>query len=102
VALNFDVYQGANYSFLIFFVMKATIQFLWDTGRQIISFDNSELDRPVTFSDLKKCDNVIIGKKIDDDPRCKDRVVLIDNDIYVVSPSSAKHVGGTVRFLEIM
>lgn len=82
--------------------MRATISFLWNTGRRIISFNDSEFNRPATFAELKKCDNVIVGEKIDDDPRCKDRVVLIDNDIYVVSPSMARHVGGTIKFLEIM
>ena len=82
--------------------MKATIDFLWDTGRKIISFDGSEFNRPTTFTELKKCDNVIVGEKIDSDSRCKDRYVMIDDNFYVVCPATAMHTGGTVRFLEIL
>ena len=82
--------------------MEATIHFLWDTGREIISFDDSEFNRPTTFAELKKCDNVIIGEKIDNNPRWKDRYVMIDNNIYVVKPSTAMHTGGPIRFLEIL
>jgi hypothetical protein len=89
-------------NFLNYKVMKATIDFLWSTGRRIISFDGSEFSRPTTFAELKKCSNVIVGEKLDDDPRCKERSVMIDDNIYVVCPSSARHTGGPIRFLEIM
>ena len=82
--------------------MKATIDFLWDTCRKIISFDGSEFNRPTTFAGLRKCDNVLIGEKIDNGPRCKDRYVMIDYNVYVVCPSKAMHTGGTIRFLEIL
>jgi len=83
--------------------MKATINELWQTGREIISFDGSEFERPQKFSDLKKCENVIVGEKIDDDPRCKTREVLIDDKIYYVMPNYASHpAGGLINFLEIM
>lgn len=83
--------------------MKATICELWQTGREIITFDNDEFSRPQKFSDLKKCENVIVGEKIDDDPRCKTREVMIDNKIYYVTPNYASHpAGGLINFLEIM
>lgn len=82
--------------------MRATINYLWNTGRRIISFNDSEFNRPTTFSELKKCSNVIVGEKIDDDPGCKARHVMIDDNVYIVYPSSARHVGGTIKFLEIM
>jgi hypothetical protein len=59
--------------------MKATIRELWDTGRQIISFDNSEFERPTDFRELKKCDNVIIGDK----KMYNYREVMIDDGIYL-------------------
>lgn len=80
--------------------MVATIDYLWDTDRQIISLDGSEFDRPTTFAALKKCANVIVGEKID--PRCKERSVMIDDNIYIAGPSTAMHRGGPIRFLEIM
>jgi len=84
--------------------MKATIERLWETDREIISFDNSEFDRPKDFGQLKKCDNVIVGEKIDEDPRCKTREVLIDDKIFFVIPSCVRHpvTGDEIRVLEIM
>lgn len=63
--------------------MKATISELWDTGREILSFDNDEFERPFDIQDLKKCDNVIIGNKC---PHMGKGVyeVIIDNDICYV------------------
>ena len=84
--------------------MKATIGHLWETGREIISFDNSEFDRPADFGQLKKCDNVIVGERVDEDPRCKTREVLIDDKIFFVIPSRVRHpeTGDEIRVLEIM
>ena len=84
--------------------MKATIGHLWETGREIISFDNSEFDRPNDFGQLKKCTNVIVGEKIDEDSRCKTREVLIDDKIYFVIPSHVRYpaTGDEIRVLEIM
>lgn len=71
--------------------MKATVNQLWDTYREIISFDNSEFERPTSFSDLKKCENVIVGTKI-----CKGgpTEVMIDDSIYLVMPVKLQHPGG--------
>ena len=84
--------------------MKATVKYLWETGREIISFDNSEFDRPADFGQLKKCDNVIVGEKIDEDSRCKTREVLIDDKIFFVIPSRVLHpaTGDEIRVLEII
>ena len=84
--------------------MKATVKYLWETGREIITFDNSEFDRPADFGQLKKCTNVIVGEKIDEDTRCKTREVLIDDKIYFVIPSRVLHpaTGDEIRVLEIM
>ena len=79
--------------------MKATISQLWETGREIITFDGNEFERPQTFSDLKKCDNVLLGDKI---PGTKIREVLIDNSIVLVEPIKVKHpFGGTMYILEL-
>ena len=71
--------------------MKATVRRLWDTYREIISFDNSEFDRPTSISELKKCDNVLVGDKI-----CKGgpTEVMIDNHIYLVMPAKIRHPSG--------
>ena len=79
--------------------MKATIGELWNTGRELISFDNNDTKRPQTFSDLKNCDNVLLGDKIDG---TKIREVMIDNRIYLVEPIKVNHPqGGTMCILEV-
>ena len=84
--------------------MKATVKYLWETGREIITFDNSEFDGPRDFGQLKKCDNVIVGERVDEDPRCKTREVLIDDKIFFVNPSNVRHPAteDEIRVLEIM
>lgn len=82
--------------------MKATINNLFETGREIISFDGSEFERPQKIGDLKKCDNVVIGDKINPDPRCKEYSVLIEDDIYIVSPNYVMLNGFRMNFLEIL
>ena len=80
--------------------MKATVNQLWDTCREIISFENSEFERPTSMSDLKKCENVIVGEKI-----CKGgpTEVMIDDSIYLVTPVKLQHPsgGGSMLALEI-
>ncbi len=80
--------------------MRATISQLWDTHREIISFDDSEFERPTSISDLKKCENVIVGAKI-----CKGgpTEVMIDDGIYLVMPVKLQHPsgGGSMLALEI-
>ena len=79
--------------------MKATISQLWETGRELITFENDEFERPQSFSDLKKCDNVLLGDKI---PGTKMREVLIDNSIVHVEPMAVRHpAGGTMYILEV-
>lgn len=85
--------------------MRATISQLWDTHREIISFDDSECDRPHTISDLKKCENVIVGAKV-----CKGgpTEVLIEEGsttryIYI-TPVRLQHPsgGGSMYVLEVL
>ena len=64
--------------------MKATINELWDTGMQVLSFDNSEFERPFDVSDLKECDNVII---LNEKHPHLGRLISIDGEEYF-----AKHV----------
>ena len=84
--------------------MKATIGHLWETGREIITFEGCEFEWPSTFNELAKCDNVIVGEKIDEDSRCKTREVLIDDKLFFVIPSCVRHpaTGDEIRVLEIM
>ena len=80
--------------------MKATISQLWETGRELITFDEDEFERPQSFTDLKKCENVLLGDKI---PGTKMREVLIDNSIVLVEPMKVRHpAGGTMYILEVL
>jgi hypothetical protein len=81
--------------------MKATIDPLFDTYRNIITYDHSEYDYPGAISDLKKCDNVVIGARIDG-PRSPYEV-LIDDQIVQVMPLKIQHPsgGGSMLILEV-
>jgi hypothetical protein len=80
--------------------MKATVNQLWDTYREIITFDNSEFERPTSINDLKKCENVIVGAKIFKGGPTE---VMIDDSIYLVTPVKLQHPsgGGSMIVLEI-
>lgn len=69
--------------------MKATIDELWGTGRQIISHDNNEFDRPTSIPELKKYDNVLVGSRIEG-PKSPYEV-LIDDNIHLVIPVTLHH-----------
>lgn len=79
--------------------MKATVSQLWDTHRMIITIKDSECGRPSSISELKKCENVLVGARI-----CKGgpTEVLIDDCIYLAFPARVKHPsGGTMQVLEV-
>ena len=80
--------------------MKAEIVPLWETGREIITFEGAdEFERLTSFDELKKCENVLIGEKI---PGSRAREVLIDNSIVIVERTTVRHpVGGTMCILEV-
>lgn len=79
--------------------MKATIEQLWDTYRDLISYDNSDTDRPQSISDLKKCENVLVGSKIQGTRMYE---VLIDDRIIYVTPTAVNHpCGGKMYILEV-
>lgn len=67
--------------------MKATINELWETGLKVISYDNSEFERPKTIADLKKCENVLIGEKIKESGMWE---VLIEDRIYMCKPTRVR------------
>jgi hypothetical protein len=75
--------------------MRATISELWQSGREIISFDNSEFDRPASISELKKCENVLVGDRLFKGGPFE---VLIDNSIVLVSPRKINHPSGFGSF----
>ena len=80
--------------------MKATINWLWDTGSEIINYDDNEFEHPQSFEELKKCENVIIGDKL---PGTKIREVLVDNTFVLVEPIRVRHPesGSVMIILEI-
>lgn len=80
--------------------MKATISELWETGRELLSFDGDELERPQSFAELKKCENVLLGDKIQG---TRIREVLIDESVVLVEPTKVRHPGGgTMYILEVL
>jgi len=80
--------------------MKATISNLLGTCRELITFDGADTEYPHTITDLKKCDNVLVGGRVDG-PRSPFEVI-IDNDLYLVTPCAVQHpCGGTLLVLEI-
>lgn len=81
--------------------MKATIDQLFNTTREIICYDHSDFDRPTTFTELKKCENVLVGDKV---PQLKAYEVLIDDYIVWVSPRAIRHpaTGDRMKVLEVM
>lgn len=80
--------------------MKATIFELWETGREIVTFDDSDVDRPQSFADLKKCDNVLLGDKIQG---TRVREVLVDDSLVFIEPTKVRHPsGGTIYVLEVL
>ena len=81
--------------------MKATINRLWETDRELIGFDGNEFERPRTFVELKECTNVLIGDKV---PGTKMREVLIDNTFVLVEQRKVMHPasGFAMIILEIL
>jgi len=81
--------------------MKATITELWQTGTQIITFDNDEFNSPSSIADLKKCENVLIGKY---DKEIRATEILIDNNLVMVAFKKVEHPsgGGKLYVCEIM
>lgn len=85
--------------------MKATVNPLFDTLREIISFDDSEFDRPSTIAQLRECDNVIVGNRIDGS-RSPYEVLIEEGDnaryIYVM-PLTIHHPadGSRMNILEV-
>lgn len=89
--------------------MKAQISELWNTGIQIISVADGDFDENgdgysddeiTSFADLRKCENVLVGKKVRGIPATE---VLIDDEIVYVSFRMASHPTGLgrVRVCEI-
>jgi len=89
--------------------MKAQISELWETGINIISVAGGYEDEDgniysddeiKSFADLRKCENVLVGKKEKGVP-CTE--VLIDDEIVYVSFRTVSHPTGwgKLRICEI-
>lgn len=92
--------------------MEAQISELWETGIQIISAagDNFDENRDgfcgdeiTSFADLRKCKNVLVGKKEKGLPSYAPTEVMINDEIVYVSFRSYSHPTGCgkVRVCEI-
>lgn len=79
--------------------MKAVIRELWDTGIDIITTENEE-NEINSLSDLRKCDNVLIGEK-DSEGLCTE--IMLDDSILGVSFRQVTHPThlGKLRVCEI-
>ncbi len=77
----------------------ATIDQLWDTHRNIVSYEGSETDRPQTIAELKKCHNVLVGDKI----QGKIYEAIIDNCVCLIEQTTVRHPhGGTMYIIEVL
>jgi len=92
--------------------MKAQISELWETGINILSVaggyededGNVYSDDEITsFADLRKCENVLVGKKEKGAPSYLPTEVMIDDEIVYVSFRTISHPTGfgKVRICEI-
>lgn len=77
--------------------MKAQISQLWETGIQIITTGTNEIS---SFADLRKCENVLVGKKGKGHAPTE---VMIDDEIVFVSFRTVSHPTGCgkLRICEI-
>lgn len=82
--------------------MKAIIRELWESGVNIITTvdDSNEIQ---SFADLRKCENVLVGKKEKGVPSYMPTEVMIDDKIIEVLFRNASHPSGlgTLRICEI-
>lgn len=78
--------------------MKAIIRELWDTGINIITTaaDSNEIQ---SLSDLRKCENVLVGKKEKGAPSSFGTEIMIDDDIVNVSFRTVSHPSGFGRLI---
>jgi len=75
--------------------MEAIISELWNTGIDIITTEN-DANEIQSISDLRKCDNVLVGKRNKD--RWHDETeMLIDDDIVYVTFREVSHPSGCGR-----
>ena len=83
--------------------MKAKFRNEWYIDSEIIVFDDNEkFSYPKTFKELSQCDNVIIGKKSDDNDKPGTRYVQIDKKIYKVTPEKVYHPSvGVMHVLKV-
>ena len=82
--------------------MKAQISELWETGIQIITTE-TDSNEITSFADLRKCENVLVGKKPKGVPSYLPTEVMIDDEIVYVSFRTISHPSGygKLRICEI-
>lgn len=73
--------------------MKAQISELWETGIQIITTE-TDSNEITSFADLRKCKNVLVGKRPKGVPSYLPVEVLIDDEIVYVSFRTISHPSG--------
>jgi hypothetical protein len=75
--------------------MKAEIENLWDTRREVLVGNG---DIITTISDLRKCENVLVGDK-----SRYGYEVLIGDQVCIISAKTVQHPsgGGTTVVLEV-
>ena len=73
--------------------MKAITSELWDTGIEIITTEN-DCNEISSISDLKKCDNVLVGDKLKGLPYYE---IILNDSILIVSFRAVMHPTGCGR-----
>jgi len=90
--------------------MRAVITELWNTGRDIIdvpegefdeNWDGYQDDRIESFSDLKKCENVLVDKPVKGEPF---RTIILNDTVLNVTFRNVNHPTGCgkIRICEIV
>lgn len=77
--------------------MKAVVKTLYETERDIITFDGSNFDRPVTFKELKQCDNVLLGARVNGGLYD----VIIDDTFYTARITKIGCTNGVFYAIEV-
>ena len=73
--------------------MIAIISELWETGIDILTTENDS-DEIQSLADLRKCENVLVGKREKGAPSCMPTEVMIDDQIVYILFRNVSHPTG--------
>lgn len=70
--------------------MKAIISNLWDTSIEIVT-TKADANEIQSLANLRGCDNVLIGDKVEGTPAYE---IMVDDTIYIVAFRTVSHPSG--------